>query len=215
MDHQSGLWEAIEKAIDEGEEIEGLEKRLWERFGETRAVMVLDSTGFSRATKSKGVVFFLSIIARLRRIGREAFEIYKALNWRERADNLYGDFANVDDAVAAAFSIHRRLAEEGLEIGPGDPFGACIGIGYGKLLRTEREGMYGDQMNLASKLGEDTAELGETLLTKAAYENLTQTENLNVVRREIAVSGVSVTYYSIKLHYRQQTKDDIQPLEGE
>lgn len=49
---------------------------------------------------------------------------------------------------------------------------ASFVIGYGSLLVIGGDDVYGDEMNLACKLGEDLAERGEVLLTQAAFEGL-------------------------------------------
>ena len=45
----------------------------------------------------------------------------------------------------------------------------CIGLGYGKILRTGDTDVWGAEVNAASKLGEDTARGGETLVTENAH----------------------------------------------
>jgi hypothetical protein len=53
-------------------------------------------------------------------------------------------------------------------------------------------------MNLASKLGEDTAKGGETLVTEAAFEHLTGRRGLEVEKRQVAVSGINLPYYTLR-----------------
>ena len=48
----------------------------------------------------------------------------------------------------------------------------AIGVGYGRILLVGDDDAYGDEMNVACKLGEDLAEQGEILLTAAAHEAL-------------------------------------------
>lgn len=198
MKETDPLFEALARALREGRDPDDLEAELWKRFGETCAVMVVDSTGFSRVTQARGIVFFLAVIARLREIGLEVFRQHDALCWRLEADNLYADFASADSALEAAFALHRRLAQEGIMLNEKDRFGACVGIGYGRMLRSDREGMYGDEMNLASKLGEDTAGGGETLLTEAAFQALSDHERLFVSEKQETISGVDLPYYSVR-----------------
>ncbi len=198
MSEYDHLWVTIENALNEGWDLDSLEKELWERFGDTRAVMMLDSTGFSRATQESGIVFYLTLISRLRKIGREVFAESSVFRWREEADNLYASFPTPDEAVFAAFAIHRRLEEENIQLPGGATFGASIGIGYGRMLRSDTEGMYGNEMNLASKLGEDTGEHGQTLLTDAAYRNLSQPSAVRAQKREAHTSGIELTYWAVR-----------------
>ena len=198
MSHgKDALFDEISRALAAGRAAEDIADDLWSRFGETSAVLVLDSTGFTRTTKTRGIAFFLTVISRLRKVGQEQFERHGATSWRPEADNLFASFATVDEAIAASFAIHAELAKHPIELTPGEALGACIGIGFGRLLRSQREGMYGDEMNLASKLGEDTAEGGETLLTHGAFANVSDPKKLTVDHRAITISGVTVPYVAV------------------
>ena len=49
-------------------------------------------------------------------------------------------------------------------------------------------------MNVASKLGEDVAEMGHVLLTNAAAKAV---EGLTLVEHTVSISGLSLTYYQL------------------
>jgi hypothetical protein len=57
------------------------------------------------------------------------------------------------------------------------------------------EGYFGEEMNLASKLGEDTAEGGETLLTNLAYESADPELVKSFKPASLSISGIEATYY--------------------
>ena len=196
MFKSDSLFQAIDKG---GKSLKLLNEKIENQFGETCAVLVLDSTGFTKTTQSEGIVFYLSIISKLRKIGEKIFKKNKAISYRGHADNLYAEFETVDSAVQAAFSIHTYFNENPVELNPAkNTFGVCIGIGYGKVLRSEHDGVYGNEMNLASKLGEDKAGKGDTLLTRAAYKSLTNREVFKINTKRIRVSGVSIPLYDLK-----------------
>lgn len=197
MELNDPLFDAITAALDAGREVDEITRELWDRFGETAAVLVLDSTGFTRTTQARGIAFFLTVLAQLRRIVRREFERYGVADLRTEADNIYCAFRDVDHAVAAAVAVHKALRDEPIWLGEGDPLGACIGIGHGRLLRSAQEGHYGDEMNLASKLGEDIANGGETLLTESAFTKLTHPEAFTVEDKELQISGVTVAYHAL------------------
>ena len=73
----------------------------------------------------------------------------------------------------------------------------AIGIGYGNILNIGNEDIFGDEMNLACKLGEDIAEKGEILLTTAARAEL---NGSNIATREgsISISGIALNYYYVE-----------------
>ena len=54
----------------------------------------------------------------------------------------------------------------------------------------------GNEVNLASKLGEDIADLGDVLLTANAYAQVEKQE-IKCEERRVSVSGLELTYYAI------------------
>ena len=72
-----------------------------------------------------------------------------------------------------------------------------IGIGYGPILVVENEDMWGNEVNLASKLGEDIAQDGEILLTEAAYNSL-QNRNHPVLRQTLSIAGIAFDAYKVE-----------------
>jgi class 3 adenylate cyclase len=73
-------------------------------------------------------------------------------------------------------------------------------VGYGEVLMVDEDDFYGNELNLASKLGEDIADPGETLLTEAAHAQL-RAEGTDlgvaVVARELTVSKMTMTAYAL------------------
>jgi adenylate cyclase len=61
----------------------------------------------------------------------------------------------------------RRAAEEQIIL--------CCGVGFGKILKVGDEDVFGHEVNIASKLGEDTAKGSEILVTRAAKDAVTDT----------------------------------------
>jgi class 3 adenylate cyclase len=176
-----------------------LAEELDRRFGETCATLVLDSSGFTRTTMLLGSAFFLSIICRMREVCFKEATRFRAISSRVWADNFFAEFESVDDAVAAAFAIHRYFKENPIPLlHTQDYFGVCIGIGFGRGLRSDHEGIYGSEMNLASKLGEDIAVPGETLLTEAAFLSLRNPESFTIQKSVQTISGVQMFIYSLQ-----------------
>jgi adenylate cyclase len=80
------------------------------------------------------------------------------------ADNIYATFNSPDQALEAADQLLNQIQSIGL--------GASIGIGYGEMLAVGDRDLYGNEMNLTSRLGEDLAAANEILLTPQAYQAL-------------------------------------------
>lgn len=147
------------------------DRRLAKDCGRELAVMMCDSSGFSRKTKEHGILQFLAVMVR----------VYDGLNpivARRRgtvisqgADNLLAVFTDCDHAAAAALDMHRWLAKRNAGRPEAETFNICIGIHYGHLLRL-RNDVFGDAVNVAAKVGEDLAGRDETLLTRDAASRL-------------------------------------------
>jgi class 3 adenylate cyclase len=184
--------------IRDTEDVQRSEERLWKKYGSTCAVLVLDSTGFTRTARARGIVYFLHVFLRMRQIVGPLLERYKCLAWRSEADNLFAEFADPDRALAAALAAHLAVKKARLMLSDEEPYRVCIGIGYGRVLEGGRHGMFGDEMNLACKLGEDVAEGGETLLTERAYKALKRRKGTRFEKREVVVSGNTIPYFSAR-----------------
>ena len=74
----------------------------------------------------------------------------------------------------------------------------CVGLGFGDVLLVDEHELFGLEVNLASRLGEDTARPGEVLLTSAAVTALT---NESFKERIVAISdepGDDVSMWSFR-----------------
>jgi len=60
--------------------------------------------------------------------------------------------------------------------------------------------LYGDEMNLASKLGEDLAQDDEILLTEAAYQALTHPNNWQFGSFSQELSDIIFNVYQLQRH---------------
>ena len=190
---QSELFKKILGAA--GSDKDELESQTWREFGCTRAVLVMDSTGFTRITSSHGIVHYLSILAQIREMLSPLFESCGSLRTRAEADNIYAEFESVTQALHAAIEANRMVNQQSLDLSESEKFGLCIGIGFGQLLDSGHEGLYGSEMNLASKLGEDTADAGEILMTEAAWRELPDASQNNFHRCSVGISGADISYY--------------------
>lgn len=166
-------------------------------FGQDKAVLVLDMSGFSRTTRRHGIVSFLLMIHQMKMIALPAIEEYGGLLVKAEADNLFCLFDTAADAVGAAGEIVRRLDTVNLLLPEERRLYASVGVGYGHILNVGDEDLFGDEVNLASKLGEDVAERGAVLLTPAARSKL---RDGSVASREetLSISGLSLTYHVVE-----------------
>jgi class 3 adenylate cyclase len=179
-----------------------IEKAAWDKYGATVAVLVIDSVGFSRTTESHGIVHFLTQMVQVRDLMSTVIERSSAISSAFHADNCFVYFSDPDEALRVAKEIAQAVVESKIQLNDTEDYGVSMGIGFGRLLYSQTlEGYFGDEMNLASKLGEDTAERGDILLTGSAFvalkHNETNGEKDTFKECSVSVSGLTLKYYSL------------------
>lgn len=150
---------------------EAVDRRIHDECLSEAAIMMCDSSGFSRKTREYGILQFLAMMVQVYAetaplVGRHAGTIIS-----QGADNLLAVFPDCARAAACALDIHKRLAARNKGRDDSESFSLCIGIHHGEVLRL-RDDVFGDAVNLASKIGEDLASKDETLLTRDAAKAL-------------------------------------------
>lgn len=154
---------------DRVEEIDALIRKAFER---RVAILVLDMSGFSRLTIEYGIIHYLAMIEQMDSSSRPAVTGNHGQVIKQEADNLFAVFDTPAHAVEGALDIFRAFdAVNAVVPDSRDLFGS-VGIGYGDTLVIGEDDMFGSEVNLASKLGEDLAERSEILLTAAAHDAL-------------------------------------------
>ena len=170
-----------------------------ERFRQDLAILVLDSSGFSRTVRTAGIVHFLALLERLGQVVRPCIERAGGRVLRTEADNIFAVFLDPSTAVGCAQAILRDLDAANRTLPEHEQIYAAMGIGYGSVLVVDNETLYGDEMNLACKLGEDLARRDEVLLTPAAYAAHAALEpspwRFDAV--EFSVAGLELTAYRL------------------
>lgn len=190
------LFQTLAQLLDQNIDPNSRADEIWARYGQHRAVMMLDSCGFSRVSEQLGIIHFLSRLVLMRNMVQPVLEEHGTVDFHVAADNIFATFNSPDDAIGAAQAAHDAVYGNNLMLTDSEPFRICIGIGYGRLLYSETlEGFFGDEMNLASKLGEDTAEGGETLLTCNAYNSASHHLVQEYQEKQVVVSGIKINYY--------------------
>jgi len=196
------LFEALAELLAEDTDPSTRAADLWERYGEERAVMVLDSSGFSRVSEQHGIIHFLSRLVLMRNLVAPVLEEHGYHEFHFQADNIFATFDSPDAAIRAAMAAHRTVHRDNLMLTDEEPFRVCIGIGFGRLLYSETlEGYFGEEMNLASKLGEDVADGGETLITPGAYAAASADVLHGFEPADANISGLDLHYYRRKLRF--------------
>ena len=136
------------------------------------AILVLDLTGFTLTAARGGSLQSFLRILQAHQVCLPVLRKMGATFIRTFADDLVALFQEPNSALDASLEIHRRM--EALPTGStaNPPAECCIGIGFGAVYAIGPNRAMGDEMNRTSKLGEDTARSGETLVTEGAYRAL-------------------------------------------
>ena len=176
-----------------------IELQIREAFERRVAILALDMVGFSRLTIEYGIIHYLAMIHQMTQGAVPAINGNGGKLIKQEADNLFAIFDTPAQALESALDIFRAFnAINSVVPAERDIFGS-IGIGYGETLVIGEEDLFGSEMNLACKLGEDLAGKNEILITPAAYVALP-------VRRYIC-EPVSFSISDMKLNcYRYEKR---------
>ena len=141
-----------------------------QKYLRRKAILCLDMTGFTQSAMNHGSLFSLLRIFDVQKVCAPVFQQYNASRVRAFADDFTVLFEDPQDALNSALEVHRRiLSFNSSELASKSPASCCIGIGYGDVYAIGPDMAMGDEMNRASKLGEDTAKAQETLITEGLY----------------------------------------------
>src|SRR5687767_14469089 len=163
-----------------------LEAALWQQVGAERAIFVSDMAGFTRLTRQRGILYFLGQFRKAACVAEELIARHGATFWKTAADNVIATFPGMESALATARDFAKLSFDE---VRP------CVGVGYGRVLELEDD-VFGDEVNITYKLGEDLAEPGEVLLTSAAAK-LAVGFPIEGPQR-VEMGGVEVPYYRLR-----------------
>jgi adenylate cyclase len=148
-----------------------LEQELLRTYQRDKAVLALDMSGFSLNVRRSGILGYLCCIRRMQRLVQPLLPRLRGELIKFEADNLLAAFDRPADAVAAAIAMHAAIEQSPP---PADGLRPAVGIGldYGAVLLIPGQDCYGDAVNIAYKLGEDVAQPGETLMTRAMADRI-------------------------------------------
>lgn len=194
---EAELARLLDERNEHPESLAAIDAEIWRRFGITGAVLVLDMCGFSRLTLRYGITHFLSMIRRLQQIVRPVVMAADGRIVKTEADNVFAIFDDVPDALAAARDILKQLAAANVFLPEDWDLHASIGIGYGPLLRIGEHDVFGSELNLASKLGEDIAGPEEILLSEAACARA-DNGTFDVEELSVEVSSLSLRAFRVR-----------------
>jgi hypothetical protein len=143
------------------------------KYYRDRAILSVDMTGLTISAMQHGELQSLLRILDAQKVAIPVLQDFGAELIRCFADDMVALFEEPNAALDAAFEIHRRvrLFNES-PLASESPTLCCVGVGFGKVLAIGPNLAQGDEMNRASKLGEDIARGNETLITERAHATM-------------------------------------------
>ena len=192
------FWRRIgERTRASGEEREQVEREIWERWGRSCAVLVSDMSRFSRITRDHGVLHFLTMIHRMGQACRPAIASHGGHLVKGVADNLFVTFPTVQQAVDGALAMFDAVRAEGRARPDAEQIWLGVGIGYGAILDVEGREIFGDAVNIASKLGEDVANENDVLVSADAAREAVAPHGFRFEARRARLSAMELDYYAL------------------
>lgn len=189
----SQLHDLLDQRLQYPERIADIDQKIVDSFEKECAVFVLDMSGFSSVVQRYGIIHFLAMVQRMRSVVRPCVERYQGTVVKFEADNCFAVFPDVAQALDAIKDIRHELAFFNDQTPDESDVHVSVGIGFGKILLF-CDDLYGDQLNLASKLGEDVAEKNETLITEQAHARV---QNIRSEILPITISGVKINAHRV------------------
>ena len=167
-----------------------------------RAVVFTDTADFTIRTAKDGILHFLMIFDRFtdeadKVVSRSGGDIVKV-----EADSLLLRYDEVAAACAGVDAMEALLRRMNRSLPANERLRFSYGIGYGDVLDLDQD-MFGLEVNLASKIGEDLARPGEALLTPQAAATLDEATLRRVVPHRVVTFGRSaIPIHRLKLRRR-------------
>lgn len=195
---ETRLWDLIEARAAPDADVPAIDQRIWDLFGEDWAILFTDLAGFSRRAAEFGILHFMQVIHEGHKLLLPIVVDHDGILIKSEADSYLILFRRPSRALECALAMQaacqryskRRTDEEKILL--------CVGIGYGRILRIGDDDVFGEQVNVASKLGEDTAKAHEILLSGEARDAIGEHEGVTF---EQLTEAVSVSQRNFKVAY--------------
>jgi class 3 adenylate cyclase len=183
----------MEERMKPGADQAAIDRRIWNLFGETWAVMFTDLSGFSRKVADFGIIHFLQVIYESQRLLTPCVDTWDGILLKVEADSMIVIFRDPENAVRCAVDMQRATYRYNAGRPETDRILLCLGLGYGRMLRIGDDDVFGAEVNAASKLGEDVAQ-GYEILATAAVRDACHAPDIVFARTEHHVAGTEAVY---------------------
>jgi class 3 adenylate cyclase len=164
-----------------------------------RAVVFTDTADFTALTLRHGILHFLMAFGRVRDGAEALLRENDGAIVKVEADSLLLRFPDVGAACRWVNALEHFLRALNRRLPADERLRFSYGIGYGDVLDLDGD-LFGLEVNLASKIGEDMARPGQALLTPAAADALRAVTRRRVVRHgTIRFGRCTLPVHAVKL----------------
>lgn len=174
-----------------------IEKEIWDKYGVIKTVLCLDMSGFSLLVQRYGIIHYLSMIRRMQQTTGPIVKQFQGEVVKYEADNLYAVFDDPALAVQAATSINIALNAMNILTDDSRDLFVSMGLAQGKIILIDNKDMFGDAVNIASKMGEDLAERSEILVTKEVHTAAKDNHALKFKEVDLNISGIKLKVFKV------------------
>lgn len=188
------LWRLIAERCEDDADLEAIDQKIWDLFGERWAIMFTDLSGFSRGVESFGITHFLQVIYEHNVLVAPIIDEHQGFLLKVEGDSLLALFRKPESALRCAVEMQRACQRISSRRRPEEAILLCVGLGYGDVLRVGENEVFGAQVNAASKLGEDTAASSEILVTESLAKACTLFDGLSFQPIDVKVAGAKSAF---------------------
>src|SRR3981081_103092 len=150
-----------------GKKRPGLDCKSFPELFHKRAVVFTDTADFTIRTARDGILHFLMVFDTVTTLAEKVIRRTGGQLVKVEGDSLLLRYDHANDAVRSVLELDEALQAYNRAHPENEQLHFSYGVGYGDVLDTDHD-MFGLEVNLASKIGEDLAEPGEALLTASA-----------------------------------------------
>ncbi|MFC1669227.1 adenylate/guanylate cyclase domain-containing protein [Spirochaetota bacterium] len=169
----------IKERLKPGADKKKIDQRIWDLFGEVWCIMFTDLSGFSRGVAKFGIIHFLQTIYESERLLIPVIDEHDGILLKVEGDSFLVIFKRTAKALRAAIKMQQILKEYNKDKSEEEKVLLCVGMGYGNVLKIGDSDVYASEVNAASKLGEDTADAWEILVTETVKNLLEEDVEFN------------------------------------
>lgn len=152
---QQRLNRLLGERADKGSDKAAIDAQIWELFGEDWAVMFTDLAGFSRHVAEFGICHFLQVIYESFRVYIPVIEQHGGTLLKVEGDSMMVLFRKPLAAARCAVGMQKASRDYNKKRPEAEKLLLSVGLGWGKVLKFGDQDVYGQEVNVACKLGED------------------------------------------------------------